>query len=296
MFVSLLLESEPLRAGAILFVTPPLRPAMWHIVCNCECLLKGRMRKNMVSLHYTPGQPSLRTWSLILGRTSVRVSWHVHLILPLIISGASLNVSLKNAVGCSLHGEPHSGCIECKCRGPRNAVVLSSTLESVIATPERQRWQLRLPGVVWYSQVYIMRDAWELTVSLWLWSPRPGPRLETCVRDDHIMTHRTFISWMSAGQTWHLSHQAPRSVCWGTCVHCTLGSWVYRENVASPWWMASGLHLHESGLPRHDKGLSNASLAVPACTSQKWWIGLQDEGLRAVPSFNTPGSADVVPD
>ena len=41
MFVSLLLESEPVRAGAIFFVTPPPRPAMWHIVCNFEMFVEG---------------------------------------------------------------------------------------------------------------------------------------------------------------------------------------------------------------------------------------------------------------
>lgn len=241
-------------------------PTMRHIDCNCKCLLKEWIRKNTMFLYYTPRQPSVKE-SLISGRASGRISWHVHLILCLRISGIFLSIFLKNARGRSLH-------------------------KSVIATPRRQRWQLRLTRVVWASYIpkcmlWGEHESW-LHLSgceifaLPLFSC-PGPHLETRVRDDHIMTHRTFISWMS-GHTQHPFQWAPGSgcsVCYGTCVHCTLGSWVYQENTPSPWWMGSVLHLHESRLPRRDKGLGDASLAVPACASQKWWMGLMDKQCRA---------------
>ena len=134
-----------------------------------------------------------------------------------------------------------------------------------------------------HSQVYIVRAAWKLTASLWLWNLRSASVFlpwslsgKLCESWSHYDT-RAFISWMSAGHTQHPSQRAPGSgcsVCCGTHVHCTLSSRVYQENMLSPWWMGSVLHLHESGLPRRDKELGDASLAVPVCATQKWWMGL----------------------
>ena len=182
------------------------------------------------------------------------------------ISGISLSISLKNAGGGhSLHSK------------------------SVIATPRRQRRQLRLTRVVWASYIpkctlWGQHESWLHLSGLWNlrsasvflpWSSSG----ELCESWSHYDT-RAFISWMSAGHTQHPSQRAPGSgcsVCCGTRVHCTLGSRVYQENMLSPWWMGPVLHLHESGLPRRDKGLGDASLAVPVCASQKWWMGLMDK-------------------
>lgn len=122
----------------------------------------------------------------------------------------------------------------------------------------------------------------------------PGPRLETRVRDDDIMTHRTFISWMS-GHT-HPSQWAPGSgcsVCFRTCAHCTLGSRVLPGEHAIP--LMNGVHVAFTwcgGFPKRDKGLGDASTHCASVHESEVMNGAHGQaGL----SFSTPGSADVVP-
>lgn len=193
------------------------------------------------SLH--PRQPSLRARPPIPGGASMRAPWNVHLIPTLSISKTSLNVLLKkNPGGCSRPDAPRSSYVRVWLQGAHQTGFSPPCPESIFAAPMRQRWNVRLAEVAWHFQVHTARGGWELAAFPELQSScspplaHPHPHLETCVRDKHIVTRRSFLfraAKPSIRPTGHLA-QAAQYAAEGTRAPCALGSSVYQEDSVSP--------------------------------------------------------------